>query len=76
MRAQVAWHVELAVKPGALEDFRARTGAMVEATRGGVRSPERRTVRQRGRPGRPRRRAVCGLGGRSGACMYVPVAVR
>ena len=43
MGEQVAWHVELAVKPGALEDFRALTGEMVEATRGepGVLSYER-----------------------------------
>src|SRR5712691_2510477 len=43
MGEQVAWHVELAVKPGALEDFRVLTGEMVEATRGepGVLSYER-----------------------------------
>jgi quinol monooxygenase YgiN len=43
MSEQVAWHVELAVKPSALEDFRALTGEMVEATRGepGVLSYER-----------------------------------
>jgi len=34
MDEQVAWHVELAVKPGALEAFRALTDEMVEATRG------------------------------------------
>ena len=34
MGEQVAWHVELAVKPGALEALRALTGEMVEATRG------------------------------------------
>ena len=33
MGEQVAWHVELAVKPGALDDFRTLTGEMVEATR-------------------------------------------
>jgi len=33
MAEQVAWHVELAVKPGALDDFRTLTGEMVEATR-------------------------------------------
>jgi len=43
MGEQVAWHVELAVKPGALNDFRTLTGEMVEATRGepGVLSYER-----------------------------------
>jgi quinol monooxygenase YgiN len=43
MGKPVAWHVELLVKPGALEDFRALTGEMVEATRGepGVLSYER-----------------------------------
>jgi len=43
MDEQVAWHVELAVKPGALEDFRTLTGEMVEATLGepGVLSYER-----------------------------------
>lgn len=43
MGEQVSWHVELAVKPGALEDLRALTGEMVEATRGepGVLSYER-----------------------------------
>ena len=43
MGEQVLWHVELAVKPGALEDFRVLTGEMVEATRGeiGVLSYER-----------------------------------
>lgn len=43
MGEQVAWQVELAVKPGALEDFRALTGEMVAATRGepGVLSYER-----------------------------------
>ena len=43
MGEQVAWHVELAVKPGALEALRALTGKMVEATRGepGVLSYER-----------------------------------
>src|SRR5262245_41602914 len=43
MGNQVAWQVELAVKPGALESFRALTGEMVEATRGepGVLSYER-----------------------------------
>ncbi len=30
----ISWHVELAVKPGALESFRALTGEMVEFTRG------------------------------------------
>lgn len=30
---QIAWHVELAVKPGQLESFRALTGEMVELTR-------------------------------------------
>ena len=32
MDGQVAWQVELVVKPGALDDFRALTGEMVEAT--------------------------------------------
>lgn len=43
MGEQVSWHVELAVKPGALEDLRALTGEMVEATWGepGVLSYER-----------------------------------
>ena len=43
MGEPVAWHVELALKPGAFEDFRALTGEMVEATRGepGVLSYER-----------------------------------
>jgi hypothetical protein len=30
----MAWYVELAFKPGALEDFRVLTDEMVEATRG------------------------------------------
>jgi len=34
MGEQVAWHVELAIKPGALDDFRTLTSEMVEATRG------------------------------------------
>jgi quinol monooxygenase YgiN len=40
---QVAWQVELAVKPGALESFRALTSEMVEDTRSepGVLSYER-----------------------------------
>ena len=29
---QIAWHVELAVRPGQLENFRALTGEMVEFT--------------------------------------------
>jgi quinol monooxygenase YgiN len=33
MREGIAWHVELAVKPGQLEPFRALTGEMVAATR-------------------------------------------
>jgi hypothetical protein len=33
MDEQVAWHVALAVKPGAREDFRALTSEMVEPTR-------------------------------------------
>ena len=33
MGDQVAWLVELAVKPGQLDDFRALTGEMVESTR-------------------------------------------
>jgi len=37
MDEQVAWHVELAVKPGALEAFRALPDEMVEATRGAPR---------------------------------------
>jgi quinol monooxygenase YgiN len=43
MDEQVAWHVVLAVKPGALEDFQVLTGEMVEATReeAGVLSYER-----------------------------------
>jgi hypothetical protein len=38
MGEQVAWHVELTVKPGALEALRALTGEMVEATRGSLES--------------------------------------
>lgn len=43
MGEQVAWHVELMVRPGVREAFRELTGAMAEATRGelGVRSYER-----------------------------------
>jgi quinol monooxygenase YgiN len=33
MTDEVSWHVELAVKPGRLESFRALTGEMVEFTR-------------------------------------------
>lgn len=38
MDEQGAWYVELAVKPGALEAFRALTGEMVKATRGSLES--------------------------------------
>jgi len=31
MGDQVSWQVELAIKPGALDDFRARTAEMVES---------------------------------------------
>jgi quinol monooxygenase YgiN len=43
MGEQVSWQVELAIKPGALDDFRALTAEMVESTRGepGVLSYER-----------------------------------
>jgi quinol monooxygenase YgiN len=43
MGDQVSWQVELAVKPGALDNFRALTAEMVESTRGepGVLSYER-----------------------------------
>lgn len=43
MGEQVSWLVELAVKPGQLNNFRALTGEMVESTRGepGVLSYER-----------------------------------
>jgi len=43
MGEQVSWQVELAVKPGELDNFRALTGEMVESTRGepGVLSYER-----------------------------------
>jgi quinol monooxygenase YgiN len=34
MDRQVVWQVELVVKPGTLDNFRALTGEMVEATRG------------------------------------------
>jgi hypothetical protein len=34
MTTEVSWQVELAVKPGKLEDFRVLTHEMVEATRG------------------------------------------
>ena len=34
MTNEIAWHVELAVKPGKLEEFRALTREMVEATKG------------------------------------------
>jgi quinol monooxygenase YgiN len=34
MSTEISWHVELAVKPGKLEDFRILTREMVEATRG------------------------------------------
>ena len=33
MTTEIAWHVELAVKPGQLEAFQALTREMVEATR-------------------------------------------
>lgn len=33
MDGEICWHVELAIKPGQLESFRALTGAMVEAAR-------------------------------------------
>jgi len=33
MNGQISWHVELAIKPGRLESFRALTGDMVEAAR-------------------------------------------
>ena len=33
MSTEISWHVELAVKPGKLEDFRTLTREMVEATR-------------------------------------------
>lgn len=33
MRDGIAWHVELAVRPGQLENFRALTAEMVEVTR-------------------------------------------
>jgi hypothetical protein len=33
MGDQISWRVELAVKPGELENFQALTGEMVEATR-------------------------------------------
>jgi quinol monooxygenase YgiN len=33
MSGQISWHVELAIKPGRLESFRALTGDMVEAAR-------------------------------------------
>jgi quinol monooxygenase YgiN len=33
MGEQISWRVELAVKPGELENFQALTGEMVEATR-------------------------------------------
>jgi quinol monooxygenase YgiN len=43
MGDQVSWQVELAVKPGELDNFRALTAEMVESTRGesGVLSYER-----------------------------------
>lgn len=43
MRDEVSWHVELAVKPGQLDAFRALTGEMVAFTRAeaGVRSYQR-----------------------------------
>jgi quinol monooxygenase YgiN len=43
MDGQVSWQVELAVKPGELDNFRALTAEMVESTRGepGVLSYER-----------------------------------
>jgi quinol monooxygenase YgiN len=43
MGDQISWQVELAVKPGQLDNFRALTGEMVESTRGepGVLSYER-----------------------------------
>ena len=34
MGDQISWHVELAVKPGELDRFRALTGEMVESPRG------------------------------------------
>ena len=33
MGDQISWHVELAVKPGQIENFRALTSEMVESTR-------------------------------------------
>jgi len=43
MCKQVSWQVELAIKPGALDNFRALTAEMMESTRGepGVLSYER-----------------------------------
>jgi quinol monooxygenase YgiN len=43
LNAQISWLVELTVKPGQLNNFRALTGEMVESTRGepGVLSYER-----------------------------------
>jgi len=43
MGDQVSWQVELAIKPGELDNFRALTGEMVESTQGepGVLSYER-----------------------------------
>ena len=43
MGEQVSWQVELAVKPGELDNFRTLTEEMVESTRGepGVLSYER-----------------------------------
>ena len=33
MNGQICWHVELVIKPGLLESFRALTGEMVESAR-------------------------------------------
>ena len=33
MNGQICWHVELVIKPGRLESFRALTGEMVEFAR-------------------------------------------
>jgi quinol monooxygenase YgiN len=33
MNGQICWHVELVIKPGRLESFRALTGEMVESAR-------------------------------------------
>jgi quinol monooxygenase YgiN len=71
MGDQISWRVELAVKPGELENFQALTGEMVEATRDepGTLSYER-FVTDDGKI-RPRLRAIRRFGRGAGALAEV-----